>query len=112
MLHDTRLDALADLLIHHSLALKKGEIFQINAAISARPLVVALYRVAAQSGVFPVIRWQDRGINRMAYDFILPDVPESGWFLAVMVWTGDTGSRPACTPPRNSPRPSARRWAA
>ena len=83
MLHDTRLDALADLLIHHSLALKKGEIFQINAAISARPLVVALYRVAAQSGVFPVIRWQDRGINRMAYDFILPDVPESGWFLAV-----------------------------
>lgn len=83
MLNDPRLARLADVLLRHSLALEKGEIFQINASVAARPLVAAVFRKAAEIGVFPVIRWQDDEISRLAYDVLSPEQPETEHFLQV-----------------------------
>ena len=47
MLKDERLERLAKILLQYSLGLSKGDIFQVNASISARPLVEAVFRESA-----------------------------------------------------------------
>lgn len=81
MLIDPRIEQLAEVLLRHSLALEKGDIFQLNASLAARPLAAAICRLASVMGVFPVIRWQDEEINRLAYDLLSPDQPETRRFL-------------------------------
>lgn len=81
MIQDTRIDQLADVLLNHSLALEKGDIYQINASIAAKPLVAALYRESVRMGVYPVIRWQDDEISRLGYDLLDPGKNGTSRFL-------------------------------
>ncbi len=83
MLSDPRIDRLAGVLLRHSLALAPGDIFQINAPFAAKPLVTAIYREAARIGVFPILRWQDDEIGRMATELLSPDDVASERFLAL-----------------------------
>ena len=43
-MRDERLDRLADLLLNYSLKLKKGELFEINGGLPAKPLIKALQK--------------------------------------------------------------------
>lgn len=79
---DPRITRLAQTLLGHSLQLERGDIFQINASIQARPLVEALYRRACELGLFPVTVWQDDTIRRLEYELLDPDCPAAADFLA------------------------------
>jgi aminopeptidase len=81
MLRDQRVDRLAKVLLCHSLDLKKGDIFQIQAAAAAKPLVESIYREAAAIGAYPVIRWQDEEIARLEFELLDPDNPDAGRYL-------------------------------
>lgn len=81
MLRDPRIDQLAGVLLRHSLALEKGEIYQINASIAAKPLVGALYRESLQLGVFPIIQWHDEEISRLRYGLLDPAGEDTARFL-------------------------------
>ncbi len=81
MIRDPRIDQLASVLLRHSLDLKKGDIFQINAGIAAKPLVEALYRESAKLKIYPIIRWQDDEISRLGYDLLDPKRPETARYL-------------------------------
>jgi aminopeptidase len=81
MIKDPRIDRLAFILLHHSLDLAKGDIFQVSASIAAKPLVEAIFREASAMGVFPIIRWQDDEIGRLGYDLLTPGQSETERFL-------------------------------
>jgi aminopeptidase len=81
MLKDERLERLAKILLQYSLGLAKGDIFQVSASIYARPLVEAVFHESATMGLFPIIRWQDEGINRLGMELLNPEDPWSERFL-------------------------------
>lgn len=89
-MQDPRLDRLAGILLGHSLQLEKGHIVQINASICAQPLVAALYRRAAELGLYLVVRWQDEQINRLHYDLLDPAEPFAARYLQLSgQWDAD-----------------------
>ncbi len=75
-MHDERLDRLAKLLLTHSLRLSKGELFEINAALPAKPLIKALMKQANAIGAIPCPRLEDDELMRLFYGFIDADHPE------------------------------------
>ncbi len=81
MLTDPRIEKLAAVLLKHSLALEPGDIFLVNASISAKPLVEAIYRLSEAMAVFPVIRWHDEEIGRLNYNLLTPKDPSTDRFL-------------------------------
>ena len=72
---DERLDRLAKLLIHDALALTRGELFEINAALPAKPLIKALMRAATDAGAVPFVRLTDDELDRLSFAYIDPDHP-------------------------------------
>ncbi len=76
-MQDTRLQALAGLLLGHSLQLKEGELFEINAGVLAKPLIKALIREAHKLHAVPHVRLEDDELQRLFYGFIDPDHPEA-----------------------------------
>jgi aminopeptidase len=63
-MRDIRLEQLAAMLLGHSLRLERGDIVQIRASIEAMPVVKALYRRAAELGLYLLVQWQDEEISR------------------------------------------------
>jgi aminopeptidase len=53
---DPRIDKLAEVLIHYSLKLKKGEILQIQGEAPTIPLIKAVYNEAVEVGAYPLVR--------------------------------------------------------
>jgi aminopeptidase len=80
-MRDIRLEQLAAMLLGHSLRLERGDIVQIRASIEAMPLVKALYRRAAELGLYLLVQWQDEEISRMNYELLDPDREETLRFL-------------------------------
>jgi aminopeptidase len=76
-MRDERLDRLADLLINYSLKLKKGELFEINGGIPAKPLIKALQKHAHAAGAVPFVKLTDDEISRLFFGFIDPAHPEA-----------------------------------
>lgn len=81
-MHDPRLDALAQMLLNHSIRLKDGDIFMINAILPAKPLVKALVREAQKQGLYPVVNWQDDEVARLEFAVLDPQNPSAAEFLA------------------------------
>ena len=65
-----RLASLAHLLLTHSLALERGELFEINSGIGAKPLVKALMKEAQTLGAMPFVRLEDDELSRLFYESI------------------------------------------
>ena len=80
-MRDERLERLAESLFGHSLQLQAGDIVQIRASVEAKPLVMALYRRAAEIGLYLLIQWQDEEITRLNYDLLAPEKPGTEEFL-------------------------------
>jgi len=67
-MHDPRIEQLANLLLDHSCALKKGEKILIEAFdLPEANLVTALVEGAAQRGVVPLVSWKNNAVLRSIY---------------------------------------------
>lgn len=73
---DKRLETLAELLLDHSIRIRSGELFEINSAPAAKPLIKALLRGAAKRGAYPVVELEDDELVRLTFGCIDPDHPE------------------------------------
>ena len=76
-MRDERIDRLADLLLTYSLKLKKGDLFEINGSLPAKPLIMALQRKANAIGAVPFVKLTDDEISRLFFGFIDPQNPEA-----------------------------------
>ena len=73
---DERLNKLAKLLINDSLELKKGDLFQINGGLPAKPLMKALMTEAHTIGAVPFLKLDDDELARLFFGFFDPNRPE------------------------------------
>lgn len=71
-----RMDALAALLLDHAIRIRPGELFEINGALPAKPLIKALLRGAAARGAYPVVELEDDELTRLTLACIDPAHPE------------------------------------
>jgi aminopeptidase len=69
---DERLTRLAHLMLHHSLDVQPGALFQIDASVTAKPLVKALLEEAARIGAFATVKLEDEEIRRLLADRLAP----------------------------------------
>jgi len=69
-MRDERIDRLAELLITYSLKLKKGDLFEINGSLPAKPLIKALQQKAHAIGAVPFVKLTDDEISRLFFGFI------------------------------------------
>jgi aminopeptidase len=76
-MQDLRLHKLAGLLLTHSIGVRPGEQFEINAGIAAKPLIKAIMKRAQELGAVPHVRLEDDELRRLFYGFIDPDHPEA-----------------------------------
>ncbi len=53
---DPRIDKLASILVHYSVAARRGELIAVDSTTEASPLVLAVYEELIRAGAFPVIR--------------------------------------------------------
>ncbi|MEL7609846.1 MAG: aminopeptidase [Bacillota bacterium] len=75
-MRDERLFDLARMLLTYSLELKRGELFQINSGIGAKPLIKALMIEANKVGAVPLLKLEDDELSRLSFEFIDPEHPE------------------------------------
>ena len=75
-MQDTRLDRLADLLVNYSLNLKKGDLFEVNGAEPAKPLMKAVIKAANRIGAIPFVKLSDDELTRLSFGYIDPEKPE------------------------------------
>lgn len=73
---DERLQKLAKLLLNYSIAIQKGELFEINGGIPAKPLIKALMQEAHAIGAVPYVKLDDDELSRLSYGYIDPEKPE------------------------------------
>jgi len=73
---DERLQKLASLLLNYSLGLQKGELFEINSGILAKPLIKALICESHRIGAIPFLKLSDDELSRLAFGYIHPDEQE------------------------------------
>ncbi len=69
---DPRIDSLAHVLVHHSLQLRKGDLFILNSGPSAAPLVKAVYNEAIQTGAHTHVRIGLEGLTELFYKHAAP----------------------------------------
>lgn len=69
---DPRIDSLAHVLIHHSLQLRKGDLFILNSGPTAAPLVKAVYNEAIQTGAHTHVRIGLEGLTELFYKHATP----------------------------------------
>jgi aminopeptidase len=70
---DERLTRLAHLMLHHSLDIQPGAMFQIDASTTAKPLVKALLEETARIGAFASVKLEDEEIRRLLTDRLDPE---------------------------------------
>lgn len=73
---DERLARFARMLLTYSLKLQRGELFQINGGVGAKPLIKALIKEAKPIGAVPFLKLGDDELSRLFYEFIDLDAPE------------------------------------
>lgn len=78
---DPRLDRLAKIFLHHSLRLERGDGFLVTATTEAVPLVKAILRESAETGVFPVVELTDEEVSRLRSSLFDPEDPAAVAFL-------------------------------
>ena len=76
-MYDERLKKLAELLVNYSLGLKPGELFEINGAIDAKPLIKEIVKAAHASGAVPFVKLRDDELMRLFYGFVDTIHPEN-----------------------------------
>jgi len=69
---DPRIEKLASVLVHHSLRLRKGDLFVINSGHSAAPLVTAVYRQALDAGAHTHVHIGLEGLNEVFFKHASP----------------------------------------
>lgn len=64
---DKRLEKLAHVLIHHSLSLKKNDLFMISGGYLAAPLIKEVYRKALEVGAHPYVKVGVEGLAEIFF---------------------------------------------
>ena len=72
-MHDPRFDTLARLMLNHSLQIKAGEAFNINADTRAIPLVKAILKQAREVGAFANVDLTDQEVTRHLLGLVHPE---------------------------------------
>ena len=75
VMKDERLQKLAKLLLNYSLSIQKGELFEINGGIPAKPLIKELMKEAHAIGAVPYVKLGDDELTRLSFGYIQPDAP-------------------------------------
>jgi len=66
---DKRLEKLAYILLHHSLKIKKNDLFVISGSPLAAPLIKEVYKQAVQAGAYPFTRIGIEGLAEIYYKY-------------------------------------------
>lgn len=84
-MRDQRLDILAKSLLEHSVNIQSGEKLMIEAPVSAKPLIHALIKQAAEKGAQPFVRVRDEEIARWLLQASSEERlnMETGWDLKI-----------------------------
>ncbi|MDR7586973.1 MAG: aminopeptidase [Armatimonadota bacterium] len=64
---DPRVQKMADVLVHYSLRLQRGDLFRIAGPALAAPLIRAVYAEALRVGAYPYVRVSIDGLEEMFY---------------------------------------------
>jgi aminopeptidase len=65
---DNRIERWANVLVNHSLNIKKGNLFQITSTHLANPLIYEVYRAALRKGANPYVKYIGEGLNEIFFE--------------------------------------------
>ena len=66
---DKRLEKLAYILVHHSLRIKKNDLFVIAGSPLAAPLIKEVYKQAVEAGAYPYVKVGVDGLAEIFYTY-------------------------------------------
>lgn len=72
-MRDPRFYQLAQVMLHHSMKIKKGDGYSLSADVCARPLVQAILSETAEIGAFARVEWTDNEITRQLLELYDPN---------------------------------------
>ena len=84
---DQRAEALAQILVHYSTKVKKGETVVLQASTTAEPLAQAVYEEILRAGAFPVVQLSPEGAAAAFYE--LANDEQLEWIPPTAAWAGE-----------------------
>src|SRR4029079_4398087 len=84
-MRDPRVDALAQILVHYSTKVTKGDVCSIAASTAAEPLVQAVYEEVLRAGGLPITQLQTGGARAACSD--LASDEQLDWVPPTAEWT-------------------------
>ena len=81
---DQRAEALAQILVHYSTKVKKGETVVLQASTTAEPLAQAVYEEILRAGAFPVVQLSPEGAAAAFYE--LANDEQLEWIPPTAAW--------------------------
>jgi aminopeptidase len=84
-MRDSRVDALAQILVRYSTKVKKDDVCSIAASSAAEPLVQAVYEEVLRAGGLPIMQLQTSGAQAAFYD--LASDEQLDWVPPTTEWT-------------------------
>ena len=84
-MRDSRVEALASILVQYSTKVKKGDVCSIAASSAAEPLVLAIYEEVLRAGGLPIMQMQPTGAQAAFYE--LASDEQLDWVPPTMEWT-------------------------
>src|ERR671911_616260 len=82
---DTRVDALAQILVRYSTKVKKGDVCSIASTSAAEPLVQAIYEEVLRAGGLPIMQLTTSGAQAAFYGLASDD--QLDWVAPTTEWT-------------------------
>jgi aminopeptidase len=82
---DSRIDALAQILVRYSTKVQKGDVCSIAASTAAEPLVQAIYEEVLRAGGLPIMQLQTSGAQASFYE--LASAEQLDWVPPTTEWT-------------------------
>jgi len=86
-MRDQRADALAQILVQYSTAVKKGDVCVIQSTTTAEPLVQAVYEEILRAGGLPVMQLATEGAGPAFYE--LASDEQLDWIPPTSTWTAE-----------------------
>ena len=83
-MRDQRAVALAQILVHYSTKVKKGETCVVQSSTTAEPLVQAIYEEVLKAGAFPVVQLAPEGAAAAFYELASDEQLE--WVAPTSAW--------------------------
>ncbi len=83
-MRDQRADALAQILVHYSTKVKKGETCVVQSSTTAEPLAQAVYEEILRAGGYPIVQLSPEGAAAAFYE--LADDDQLEWIPPTAAW--------------------------